>query len=326
MSVADKLRAILAAIQQDPGNRGLGRDPDANLFNACPDDFAAACRSLAGQTDATLAVVTGFWIVSAGVGETDGPLGVVYLARTLPLLGVRICLATDPFCIPALRAGLRRCGRLDSSPVLELPSAGASFQLPDRPTHVLAIERPGRSHTPGSIRAQPGSDDATVARFEAEVPPEHHDRYHSMRGVDISAHMRDPGFEFASHDPSKPVTIGIGDGGNEIGMGKVPWAVIRANISNGALIACRVPADYLIVAGVSNWGAYALSCGVAVVKGVTPPEEWFDLELERDVLQCMVDSGRIVDGVSGQFTTSVDGLPFEQYAEPLRRMREIVRA
>jgi hypothetical protein len=325
MNVDDKLRAILAAIQQDPGNRGLGRHPDANLFNACPDDFAAACRSLAGQAEATLAVVTGFYIISAGVGETDGPLGAVYLARTLPLLGVRIYLASDPFCIPALNAGLRRCG-LASSPVRELPAGSASVQFADRPTHVLAIERPGRSHTPRSIRAQPGSDDATVGRFETEVPPEHHDRYHSMRGVDISAHTRDPGFEFTGDDPNRPVTIGIGDGGNEIGMGKVPWPVIRANINNGALIACRVPADYLIVAGVSNWGAYALACGVAAFKGVPPPEEWFDPDRERDILQCMVDEGRIIDGVSGQFTTSVDGLPFERYIEPLRQMREIMRA
>ena len=32
-------------------------------------------------------------------------------------------------------------------------------------------------------------------------------------------------------------TIGIGDGGNEIGMGKIPWSVIRRNIPRGGLIA-----------------------------------------------------------------------------------------
>ena len=35
---------------------------------------------------------------------------------------------------------------------------------------------------------------------------------------------------------------------------------------NGGLIACRVPADYLIVAGVSNWGAWALGAGVALLR------------------------------------------------------------
>jgi hypothetical protein len=318
VSVEAKLRAILEAVQHDPGGRGLGRDPHANLFNACPDDFAAACRSLAEQREAVLAVLTGFYIVSAGHGETDGPLGAVYLARTLPLLGVGVWLASDPFCIPALRAGMR-VGKVEAQGLQDL-GLGA---LP-RPTHVLAIERPGRSHTPASILAQPGADAGTVERFRAEVPAEHHDRYHSMRGLDISAHTSDPGFEFAG-EAGRPVSIGIGDGGNEVGMGKVPWEVIRRNIPNGAVIACRVPVDYLIVAGVSNWGAYALACGVAAVKGVTPPEEWFDLDRERDILQYMVDEGPLVDGVSGKLAASVDGLPFEQYAEPLRRLRQIMR-
>ena len=45
-------------------------------------------------------------------------------------------------------------------------------------------------------------------------------------------------------------------------MGKMSWDVIRRNIPNGGLVACRVPADQLIVCGVSNWGAYGLAAGV----------------------------------------------------------------
>ena len=55
-------------------------------------------------------------------------------------------------------------------------------------------------------------------------------------------------------------------------MGKIPWDVIRRNVPNGGLIACRVPTDHLIVAGVSNWGAYALAAGVALLaRGETRP-------------------------------------------------------
>lgn len=53
-------------------------------------------------------------------------------------------------------------------------------------------------------------------------------------------------------------TIGIGDGGNEIGMGKVRDQVTK-HIPYGKEIACRVTADQLITAGVSNWGGYALA-------------------------------------------------------------------
>lgn len=41
---------------------------------------------------------------------------------------------------------------------------------------------------------------------------------------------------------------GIGDGGNELGMGKLKEKVM-AFITNGRLIACDVPADYAITAG-----------------------------------------------------------------------------
>jgi hypothetical protein len=62
-------------------------------------------------------------------------------------------------------------------------------------------------------------------------------------------------------------SLGIGDGGNEIGMGKIRWEIIRRNIPRGGLVACRVPVDHLIVCGVSNWGAYGLAAGVLLLRG-----------------------------------------------------------
>jgi D-glutamate cyclase len=280
--VADKLAQLLHAVQQDVGGRGLAR-----LFEAFPDDFAAACRSLAGA--ASLGVVTGFWIPGVGLAETDGPLGAVYLARTLDTLGIRVHLISDPFCRPAHEAGLVACGRLDSTPLHDVGD-----ELPAL-THLLALVRVGANQS---------------------------GRCHTMRGIDITDAMRDAAGLFERRGP---VTIGIGDGGNEIGMGKLPWALIRGNIPNGALIACRVPTDFLIVAGISNWGAYALACGVAVVRGVTPPGDWFDVGLERRILREMVEKGPLVDGVTGRTEDSVDGLAFEPYIQPLVELGRIVR-
>ena len=78
-----------------------------------------------------------------------------------------------------------------------------------------------------------------------------------MRGRDITD-TDAAGAPTCSHrrrSATAAVTIGIGDGGNEIGMGKIPHETIVKNIPNGDLIHCRVPTDHLIVAGVSNWGA-----------------------------------------------------------------------
>ena len=46
MNIEQRLTAMRDLIQEEVGNRGLRRDPQSNLINACPDDFAGACRSV----------------------------------------------------------------------------------------------------------------------------------------------------------------------------------------------------------------------------------------------------------------------------------------
>lgn len=62
----------------------------------------------------------------------------------------------------------------------------------------------------------------------------------------------------------KIATIGIGDGGNEIGMGKVHQMVVDG-INNGQHIATTVATDHLITSGVSNWGGSALVAALAIL-------------------------------------------------------------
>src|SRR5207253_4404982 len=124
----------------------------------------------------------------------------------------------------------------------------------------------------------------------------------------------------AGRQQPRITTIGIGDGGNEIGMGKVPWEVIRRNIPRGSLVACRVPVDHLVVCGISNWGAYGLAAAVRLLRGEPPGGELFDVAREEELLRLMVEAGPLVDGVVGRPAVSVDGLEFERYAEPLRRL------
>src|SRR5207249_6359795 len=129
-----------------------------------------------------------------------------------------------------------------------------------------------------------------------------------------------------AESPTRLVSIGVGDGGNEIGMGKISHDTIVRNIPNGDLIHCRVATDHLIVAGVSNWGAYGLAAGVALLRGVKLPAELFDPERERAILQTMVDVGPLVDGVTGLQTATVDGLSWDEYIRPLQEIARIVEA
>ena len=107
-------------------------------------------------------------------------------------------------------------------------------------------------------------------------------------------------------------------------MGKVPWDVVRRNVPNGGQIACQVATDHLIVAGVSNWGAYGMAAGVALLRGQRLDPALFDPERERALLRLMVEKGPLVDGARGTPSVSVDGLDFDDYAKPLRRLAELV--
>jgi D-glutamate cyclase len=318
----DTLTAIRDVIQEDVGGRGLRTDPHDNLVTATANDFVAACRSIAGTPGAAVAVVTGFIIPTADppAGETDGPLGAVFLARALAPLGIPVVLLSDPFAVPALAAGLTACRLRDMVPVEEIPEqVNPARMLRGLPvTHLIALERVGPSHTPASVRPE------EAETFVREVPAEHHDRCHTMRGRDITDLMRPAHRLFEVPAPGRPVTIGIGDGGNEIGMGKLPWDTIRRNVPGGDVVACRVPTDHLIVAGVSNWGAYALAAGVQFLRGAAFDGELFDVDREGELLRVMVEQGPLVDGVTGRREAGVDGLPFEQYAEKMFEIGEFL--
>jgi hypothetical protein len=308
-ALLDELRAL---IQCDVNNRGLARDPHDNLFTRCRDDFANACRSIAETPQAGIAIVTGFFIPHGQPpgGETDGPLGAIFLARALASLGISATLLTDLYCRQALQIGLDACGLGSSILVNTMPPPTSSWtafvdlvwqQFKDRMgiSHLLALERVG-----------PGSDG----------------RCRNMRGADVTDHNNPAHllFEYAARQAHPVCTLGIGDGGNEIGMGKIPADVIARNIPQGERIACRVPTDHLIVAGISNWGAYALATGVAVLRRQRLPKALFDVEHERELLRVMVEQGPLVDGVSGRQTVTVDGMSFDDYAETLRQIGELL--
>jgi hypothetical protein len=322
------LNALRDIMQEDAGGRGLRAQPGDNLITACPDDLAQACHSLAEHPDPAVMVVTGFFIPAATppAAETDGPLGAVFLARALVPLGVRVVLAADQSCVRALEAGLHECGlsaRVEVVAFDAFPGPDSSDRLAQKTgavSHLIALERVGPSHTPASLRRQ-GLSEQSVAEYQTLVGPEHHDRCHNMRGLDITEHTQPAHrlFEDPSPWPVRPVTLGIGDGGNEIGMGKISWETIRRNIANGERIACRVATDHLLVAGVSNWGAYALAAGVLWLRGVAGGD-LFDPDREHALLQQMVQAGPLVDGRLGQQAATVDGLTWEQYARVLREL------
>ncbi len=293
----DRITALRRQIQQDIGGRGLARDPKDNLFTACAVDLGEAAQSLARHRRPVVGIITGFFVPNGQPPalETDGPLGAVLLMRVLAYLGIQAELFIDARGVQAIPSDLTQVHAITWE-----PSGTTIAEVgPDRGfaayTHLIALECVGPAH---------GSDG-----------------YHNMRGQDITEHSLRWHLWF---EQTACITIGIGDGGNEIGMGKIPRDLIAANIPKGAAIACRVPTDYLIVSGVSNWGAYGLAAAVAVERGVRLPGQWFDPDQERICLQTMVRRGPLIDGVTGKRTPTVDGLDWADYGRVLKEIGKLV--
>lgn len=256
-----------------------------------PDYCTRAARFVLDRPGTTL-IATGFYIVSGGAVETDGPPGALAIGRALEALGRRAVYVTDRYCAPLMR-GLAGAG----AEVVEFPIAGASeseefarsLLARLEPALLVAIERCSAS---------------------ADGIPR------SMHGVDISPYTAkvEALFELSEE------TVGIGDGGNEIGMGGLADRIAAAPKlpSEPAAVACA----HLVIASVSNWGAYGLTAALSRLAGrdLLP-----SVAEEADWVRRCVELGA-VDGFSGEAKAYVDGFPLREYGRTLERLRELIGA
>jgi hypothetical protein len=336
-------RALESLIHIDPAGRGLAsfvaaKPESSNRLDA--GQLRAAANHLATSA-AAVGIVTGFCAIANDqvTAETDGPPGALLLARVLSAAGADVCLISDAYGVPLLRAGCE-VSPLPRPSIVEFPSGNAAhvedawieeFFARGRGnhlTHLVAIERPGPSHTLGSIERQPHSADNVREEFLRLVPESDRDVCHDMRGESIErwtarTHRL---FEWIVEQRLGVTTIGIGDGGNEIGMGRFAWeTIVRAIGSEMAgKIACRVSTDYTIVGGVSDWAAYALALAFARLRGIADRHQTWNAQFQADLVKHLVERGGAIDGITRRGEATVDGLPLELYLEPLVAMRKLL--
>lgn len=296
-----------AHIQQDPGQRGLG-GPAPSPFSLTRGSLQRACQSLFDK-GTKIALVTGFTIPDSEppAPETDGPLGTVALAQICQALGKETILLCDTRHKDLLESSLKtRQLKQDTIPYGAAAKAWcASFVKDHQPSHIVAIEHVGPSYNAETI--PPEHREA----FLSSVPPSKRGQSQNMGGHRLGDLATDA---FHLWDNSEVTSIAVGDGGNELGMGSLPWPVLAENISNGlgGQIACRVPCDHLIVAGISNWGAYALGLGLIYMSRQAALS--LDIEDQEALLSELLERGAI-DGVTKRGEASVDGLPWSRHKE-----------
>ena len=274
----------------------------------------------------TILFVTGFFSPILGVGEQDGPVGTTYLARVLeqafgavPLVvtdGDQIDLVTQTLrgggfnVIPPDRAiAAARHGKGKAASVLAFPhepKAAAReaerLLVEIRPRALVAIERPGAN--------------------AAGIP-------HSLGAMEIGD-ITAPTDELLRvvRNAGCP-SIAIGDAGNELGCGKIHAEIARILGEERRCPTCQESiaafesADVLVMAAVSNWGAYGVAAALALI--LDAPRILPDIRvLEWTLRACGLAGGR--NGMSDWTDPGSDGLPLRVDLGVLAMLRALVGA
>jgi hypothetical protein len=314
MGVAERAIAEIEDLAgQDVQERNIGP-----LVAHVRGNLAAAAASIARHPSPSIAIITGFYLLDGEPPncETDGPPGAAMLAAGFASVGIPCRIATDLVNARVLRAtaaaadpfghipidvvSMREGGGDGGTPLADVERAWLASDPPI--THVIAIERCGPSRD-GTARNAHGQDmtsyNAPLERLFAAGPW---------------------------------TTLGIGDLGNELGMGSLPYELVARSVPRGGQLWCRIVCDHPIVCGVSNWagatllGAMALlrpQWGTAMLDRMAP-------EFGRRLLEAAVLDGGAVASNRGDPTPrpclAVDGQSWPILERTYRRIYDICRS
>lgn len=246
------------------------------------------------------------------IGETDGPLGTTVFARTIARgLKALPVILTDVEQVDALKLILQSIGLT----ITDLKKGEKDLKLSETPNSAVVMSFP-KSHDKAkkeAARLVSSMKPAVAISIErAGFNPKGH--YHTSHGtlVDWKAKMD---YIFHRCQEEHVLTIGIGDGGNEIGMGKI-FDLLSKRHRFGMKCQCPCKSgvisvtetDCTIVSTIANWGAYALSNAVAAY---LDRRDLFHLPSAEEALLNTAIKAGFVDATSGFGIPSVDGVALE---------------
>jgi hypothetical protein len=250
--------------------------------------FQAAAYIMEHPGDAL--ITTGFYITMSGGPETDGPPGAIAIGRAMQALGRRVSYVTDSYMLPVLRDWIADEAEIVDFPIADVETSrniASSILSRLNPALLISIERAGRTKD---------------------------DTYLNMRDVDITPQTARVDYLFESGIPS----VGIGDGGNEIGMGNLAKVIPTVERLPQSPSVARV--DRLVIASVSNWGGYGL---VAALSRLAGKNLLPTVEHETRLIRRMVEIG-VVDGTTGDALPTVDAFSTEENGEALMQLQRLV--
>ena len=238
----------------------------------------------------TVIITTGFYIRSAGYIETDGPPGAIAIGRALNKLDYRVVYVTDKYGMKALESIAEPSSIIYEFPILDSEASNilaSNICNEFDPSIMIAVERCGINEL---------------------------GKYSNMHGQDITPYTAKIDCLFQN----KITSIGIGDGGNEIGMGNL-YAQVKDN-SKLVRFPTTIEVDNLVIASVSNWGAYGLIAAISLIKN---QNLLVSVEEEIEIINTLVGLG-VVDGMSGKPESFVDGFDLDSNSKILQNLHSFL--
>ena len=234
-------------------------------------------------------ITTGFYV--AGHAETDGPPGALILCLTLKELGYIPIIITDAYCKNFFEK-------------YDIKVIYMDIKLAKENT-INFIEKTIEEHNPiGMI---------SIERCGLNI----YNKYANMRNININEHTAEIDLFFVNYYNKIP-TIGIGDGGNEIGMGNLE-NIIKNKLD---LVPCKIKVDKLIISTVSNWGGYGLA---AYLCKLTNNKKFFETveNIVKEYIKYIISIGS-VDGVTHENKEKIDGYDIEVELNIIRSLYKVI--
>lgn len=276
-------------MKQDIGGRGL--------LEYLPENPIKEAATTLKHADRVI-LLTGFPVRMADgscIGETDGPSGTANLAYALTQVGAEVLVVTDQASCHLMEEALLY--RAPGTKLMLLPGDDSRSAILEcicsfKPTHFISLERPGK--------AKDG-------------------HYHNMRGEIIDDMVADTSLFLSESKKAGAVTISIGDGGNEMGMGTYR-SVVESHVPCGSSICTEEGADITLTSGVSNWWGWGLAALLSLqsARNLLPTEKQ-----ERELLHRVVLAGG-VDGCTKEHTETVDHLSLRTHLSVLRSVSQLL--
>jgi len=270
--------------------------------------------------------------VSPNICENDGPPGAAVLARALELglKALPILVTEEPF-IDTVKAACRGAGLLPIS----LEEANRAIGLERGPIHACSVISFPIDEEKAKQTAKELIDGTKAAAVIAVEKTGSNEKgvYHA-RGYDISYAVAKIPYLIEEARSRNILTIGIGDVGDEIGMGFIGETIKKflSGDETYPIAKCKCPCrggavdntktDALVVSTVSNWGAYGIAACLSYL--LRDSKVLHNGNIEKRVLRECTDASAITGGTGGYCSPDVDDIPERIHIYLVEIMRSLV--